>query len=431
MTQELVPAQPCPCGGELGLNYSSFAERFFVWHRGFRQSIAEPDTTRLTYEEFERLGGNNGRRDMVAGFANQCHYNARESQIEVLAAGIRLGTAFKPPLGEVKEYQAPPFQRTRELDTFTDVCSCGGSYGYTYEVLEDRYILWHRNSPGEPLRSQPIERQYLNAGLTVQNCVMDHVEGCHRADARDREAAMLAQRRADAAKPENWPDIIGKEVVVTGILQAYTRDQIGSAIRAAGGLSYDRVTSSTKLVVIGVRPGKVKVAEAKRLGIPTMGDAPFMQLLRRSKQVYDERTSTKRPTAFGPRFEDRRAVITSDQELDPVVTVRAETGRTTIPGKPIGFTANGNMVWVLPDTGEFVDGDKRRVLGPIYATDADGGLVTLTPDSLDQLAQREAVLSRRTERQQPPAAKPEPKKPRQPTVQELIDRDRFQRTERR
>lgn len=73
--------------------------------------------------------------------------------------------------------------------------------------------------------------------------------------------------------------LTGMNVVVTGSLQAFSRDGAEEAITSRGGKSPGSVSKKTTAVVIGNEPGAAKVAKAEELGIPVLDEAGFLHLL--------------------------------------------------------------------------------------------------------------------------------------------------------
>ena len=100
------------------------------------------------------------------------------------------------------------------------------------------------------------------------------------------ENAVIIQKLRDAGVEFGRVEIstlpqtlIGKAVVVTGSLSAYSRDGAEEAIKSRGGKSPGSVSAKTFAVVLGESPGASKVTKAEQLGIPVLDEAGFEVLL--------------------------------------------------------------------------------------------------------------------------------------------------------
>ncbi len=90
------------------------------------------------------------------------------------------------------------------------------------------------------------------------------------------------QARGGAAAPrgeETHRTLLGRSVVVTGTLSAYTREEAEAAIVARGGKSPGSVSRSTYALVVGEAPGAAKLTRAEALGIAILDESAFERLL--------------------------------------------------------------------------------------------------------------------------------------------------------
>ncbi len=83
-----------------------------------------------------------------------------------------------------------------------------------------------------------------------------------------------------AAKPSELP-LSGMEFVITGRLEAFSRQEAETRIKELGGTAKDNVTRKTNYVVVGVDPGS-KLARAQELGIKTLNEVEFINLLKQT-----------------------------------------------------------------------------------------------------------------------------------------------------
>ena len=73
--------------------------------------------------------------------------------------------------------------------------------------------------------------------------------------------------------------LLGKNVVVSGTLDGYTRDSAEAAITDRGGKSPGSVSKKTFALVVGESPGASKVTKAETLGVPVLDQTGFEVLL--------------------------------------------------------------------------------------------------------------------------------------------------------
>jgi DNA ligase (NAD+) len=78
----------------------------------------------------------------------------------------------------------------------------------------------------------------------------------------------------------------GLTVVVTGGLQAYTRDSVKEAIISRGGKASGSVSKKTDYVVVGENAGS-KADKAEQLGVPVLDEAAFTTLLEKGPAGLD------------------------------------------------------------------------------------------------------------------------------------------------
>jgi DNA ligase (NAD+) len=86
--------------------------------------------------------------------------------------------------------------------------------------------------------------------------------------------------RASASRVARGP-FSGKSFVFTGGLQRFDRDRAQALVESLGGRVSSSVSARTDFVVVGEASG-TKLADARRLGIPTLDEAGFLALVRRA-----------------------------------------------------------------------------------------------------------------------------------------------------
>lgn len=87
------------------------------------------------------------------------------------------------------------------------------------------------------------------------------------------------QPRAAAAVPAGEQPLVGRTYVLTGSLGSMTREEASAALIRLGAKVTDSVSAKTSAVIAGADPGS-KVAKARGLGVPVLGEADLQKLLR-------------------------------------------------------------------------------------------------------------------------------------------------------
>jgi len=96
---------------------------------------------------------------------------------------------------------------------------------------------------------------------------------------RELESLGLTMKAGEAERPVDGP-LTGRQYVITGALEAYTREEAKAALEALGAKVSDSVSKKTAGVVVGESPGS-KVAKAQKAGVPILDEAAFVALLGR------------------------------------------------------------------------------------------------------------------------------------------------------
>ena len=68
--------------------------------------------------------------------------------------------------------------------------------------------------------------------------------------------------------------------MITGTLEAYSRDEAAAALEARGAKVVNSVSGKTTGLVVGQEPGGSKLTKARKLEVPLLTEADLEALLR-------------------------------------------------------------------------------------------------------------------------------------------------------
>jgi len=83
----------------------------------------------------------------------------------------------------------------------------------------------------------------------------------------------------DELKPVEGP-LTGNTYVITGTLEAFTRDEAAAALEAKGAKVVNSVSGKTTGLIIGEEPGNSKLTKARKAEVPLLSEADLVELLR-------------------------------------------------------------------------------------------------------------------------------------------------------
>jgi DNA ligase (NAD+) len=88
----------------------------------------------------------------------------------------------------------------------------------------------------------------------------------------------LQMTAGDAERPVEGP-LTGRQYVITGTLEQWSREEAKAALEALGAKVSDSVSGKTTGVVVGESPGS-KLAKAQKLGVAVLSEDDLAELLR-------------------------------------------------------------------------------------------------------------------------------------------------------
>ena len=86
-------------------------------------------------------------------------------------------------------------------------------------------------------------------------------------------------RLEEARAPARRGPLLGKTFVITGTLEALSREEAKARIEALGGKVTNSLSSRTDYLVVGESPGS-KLDKATKLGVATLDEKALLELLR-------------------------------------------------------------------------------------------------------------------------------------------------------
>ncbi len=100
----------------------------------------------------------------------------------------------------------------------------------------------------------------------------------------EKNQALLKKLKDHGIDPKmEWPKgggrLEGLTIVVTGELQAMTRDEVQELIRTEGGKAASSVSAKTDYLVLGESPGASKTRDAEKHGTETLDEAAFLKMV--------------------------------------------------------------------------------------------------------------------------------------------------------
>lgn len=92
-------------------------------------------------------------------------------------------------------------------------------------------------------------------------------------------AAGLCFTMSEEEKGNISQKLEGRSFVISGTFQNFSRDEIKSAIEKNGGKNMSGISSGTRFLIAGSKPGPDKLRKAESLGIPVISEDDFLRML--------------------------------------------------------------------------------------------------------------------------------------------------------
>lgn len=127
-----------------------------------------------------------------------------------------------------------------------------------------------RHASGEELQAVP------GVGAVVAESVIDFFgepSNQKLIDAYLENGVMVTEEKVNRRQP-----LAGQSFVLTGSLEAMSRDEAKQAVRDLGGDASESVSRKTSYVIVGHEPGS-KADKAKALGVKTLSESEFLRII--------------------------------------------------------------------------------------------------------------------------------------------------------
>jgi len=88
---------------------------------------------------------------------------------------------------------------------------------------------------------------------------------------------MLIVTKKNTGKEKKRNVFAGRTIVVTGILNSFTRDSINAKIESLGAKAGSSVSKNTDYLICGVKAGS-KLGKARALGVTVLNEQQFLKM---------------------------------------------------------------------------------------------------------------------------------------------------------
>jgi DNA ligase (NAD+) len=231
-------------------------------------------------------------------WARICHFTSRGA-MDIEGLGERTVSLFLEHglIHDPGDIYTLDFDRVRELEGFGEISITNLQHAIAaskQRPLANLLVgLGIRHAGGTVSRVLAQAFGHLDALMAASVDEIAAVEGVgqviarsvHEFFANERNLEVIEKLRAAGLNftgPERSTlpqTLAGLSIVVTGSLEAFSRDTIEETIKAHGGKAPGSVSKKTSAVVVGDAPGAAKLTKAQELGVPILDEEQFVKLL--------------------------------------------------------------------------------------------------------------------------------------------------------
>lgn len=151
---------------------------------------------------------------------------------------------------------------------------------YVGETVAKKLAKAYKNIAALSVASQEELEAVDEIGERIAESVVDFFRNEKNLDAIERLNAKGIQFELSAEKLENQTDILnGKTIVVSGVFETVSRDELKKLIEDNGGKVGSSISSKTSYLVAGDKMGPSKRTKAENLGVPIITEQEFLNMI--------------------------------------------------------------------------------------------------------------------------------------------------------
>ncbi|WP_281540386.1 NAD-dependent DNA ligase LigA [Maribacter aestuarii] len=151
---------------------------------------------------------------------------------------------------------------------------------YVGETVAKKLAKAYKNIDALSVATQEELEAVDEIGERIAESVVDFFRNERNLDAIERLKAKGIQFELSAEKLENQTDILnGKTIVVSGVFETVSRDELKKLIEDNGGKVGSSISSKTSYLVAGDKMGPSKRTKAENLGVPIITEQEFLGMI--------------------------------------------------------------------------------------------------------------------------------------------------------
>lgn len=135
-------------------------------------------------------------------------------------------------------------------------------------------------------------------GERIAQSVCEFFSDTRNMDIVNRLRAAGLQMSQEERKNTGQQTLAGKTIVVSGVFQHFSRDEIKKRIEDLGGKNSSSISSKTSFVLAGDKMGPEKLKKAEALGVPIVNEEEFLSMIGNPKNNTENQELTLFPDFY-------------------------------------------------------------------------------------------------------------------------------------